>query len=63
MGLVSGLPVGISFTGKAGADGDLLRYGYALEQAGKLRETPKYLPTVVTGDLLEPTKVEKFSEK
>ena len=54
MGLAKGLPVGISFIGKAGADGDLLRYGYAFEQASRMREPPKYLPTAPTGDLLEP---------
>lgn len=56
MGLAKGLPVGISFIGKAGSDGDLLRYGYAFEQASKLREAPKYLATVATGDLLDPAR-------
>jgi amidase len=53
MGLAKGLPAGISFIGKTNSDGDLLRYGYAFEQAGKMREAPKYLPSAPTGDLLE----------
>ncbi len=55
MGLARGLPVGISFMGKANSDGDLLRYGYAFETAAKMREVPKYLPTAPMGDLLDPT--------
>lgn len=54
MGLAKGLPVGLSFIGKANSDGDLLRYGYAFEQIAQMREPPKYPPTVATGDLLEP---------
>lgn len=54
MGLAKGLPVGLSFIGPANSDGALLRYGYAFEQAGKLRVAPQYLPTAATGDLLEP---------
>jgi amidase len=54
MGLAKGLPAGISFIGTANSDGDLLRYGYAFEQAGKLRVPPKYLPSAPTGDLLNP---------
>jgi amidase len=54
MGLVRGLPIGLSFIGKAYADGDLLRYGYAYEQASKARMAPEYLAAVPVGDLLEP---------
>lgn len=54
MGLVRGLPVGLSFIGTAYADGDLLRYGYAYEQASKARTAPTYLSGVPVGDLLEP---------
>jgi len=55
MGLAKGaLPVGISFIGLANSDGDLLRYGYAFEAAGKMREAPRYLPTAGSGDLIEP---------
>jgi len=54
MGLARGLPVGLSFIGRANSDGDLLRYGYAFEQAGNLRQPPRYLPTAPTGNLLDP---------
>ncbi len=54
MGLVRGLPVGLSFIGAAFSDGDLLRYGYAFEATGLLREPPHYLSTIPVGDLLEP---------
>ncbi|RYY35129.1 MAG: amidase, partial [Sphingomonadales bacterium] len=45
MGLVDGLPVGLSFIGPAFADGELLRAGYAYEQAAQARVAPRYLPT------------------
>ena len=54
MGLVRGLPVGLSFVGPAFSDGDLLRYGYAFEAVGQLRKPPHYLSTVPVGDLLQP---------
>lgn len=40
MGLVDGLPVGLSFVGPAWSEARLLRYGYAYEQATKLRRAP-----------------------
>ena len=46
MGLVGGLPVGLSFIGPAWSEGRLLAYGYAFEQASHARRPPKYLPTV-----------------
>jgi amidase len=46
MGLVDGLPAGLSFIGTAHADALLLRAGYAYEQASKARVAPRYLPTV-----------------
>jgi amidase len=55
MGLVRGLPVGLSFIGPAFSDGALLRYGYAFEVAGPpLRERPRYLKSVPVGSLLDP---------
>lgn len=46
MGLVDGLPAGLSFIGTAYADGLLLKAGYAYEQATKARVVPRYLPSV-----------------
>lgn len=46
MGLVNGLPAGLSFIGTAHADGLLLNAGYAYEQATRARAAPKYLPTI-----------------
>lgn len=46
MGLVDGLPAGLSFIGTAYADGLLLNAGYAYEQATKARVAPHYLPSV-----------------
>jgi len=45
MGLVDGLPVGLSFVGTAWADRELLRYGYAFERAANARRPPRYLCT------------------
>ena len=47
MGMVDGLPVGLSFIGTAWSDAKLLAYGYAFEQATHARRPPHYLPTVV----------------
>jgi amidase len=41
-GYVDGLPIGISFLGKAWAEADLLRYGFAFEQATRARRTPRF---------------------
>ena len=46
MGLVRGLPVGLSFIGPAWSEGLLLRSGYAFEQQAKARVAPRYLPSV-----------------
>jgi amidase len=46
MGLVSGLPVGISFFGRAWSEPKLLAIAYAFEQATKVRQAPKFLPTL-----------------
>ena len=54
MGLVMGLPVGLSFIGPAFSDGALLRYGYAFEATGSLRQRPRYLDHVSVGNQLEP---------
>ncbi len=46
MGFFSGLPVGISFFGRAWSEPTLLRIAYAYEQATNHRQAPKYLPTL-----------------
>lgn len=46
MGLVEGLPAGLSFIGTAYSDGLLLGAGYAYEQASHARVAPRYLPTI-----------------
>jgi amidase len=43
-GYVFGLPVGISFLGKAWQEADLIRYAYAFEQATQYRRAPGFLP-------------------
>jgi amidase len=47
MGLVHGLPIGLSFVGRAWSEGALLKYAYAFEQTIKARRAPTYLTTLV----------------
>jgi amidase len=46
MGFIAGLPVGISFFGRAWSEPTLLTIAYAYEQATKVRQAPKYLLTM-----------------
>jgi len=45
-GFISGLPVGISFFGRAWSEPTLIRIAYAFEQTIKVRQSPKFLPSV-----------------
>jgi amidase len=45
-GDVFGLPLGITFFGRAWSEPVLLRIAYAFEQASRARRAPKFLPTV-----------------
>jgi amidase len=45
-GFTNGLPVGISFFGRAWSEPVLIRLAYAFEQATRVRKSPTFLPTV-----------------
>ncbi|HMG86957.1 MAG TPA: amidase [Terracidiphilus sp.] len=60
MGTVMGLPVGLSIIGSAWSEARLLGYGFAYEQAAKVKITPHFLPSLEGAEpiapLLEPLK-------
>jgi len=48
-GLISGLPVGISFFGRAWSEPTLIRLAFAFEQTVKARQAPRFLSTIGAG--------------
>jgi amidase len=48
-GSISGLPVGISFFGRAWSEPTLIRVAFAFEQATKARQAPRFLSTIGDG--------------
>src|SRR5690606_211420 len=46
IGDTHGLPLGLTFMGRAYSEADLLGFGYALEQVTKARKAPEYKATV-----------------
>jgi amidase len=44
-GFVCGLPVGISFFGRAWSEPTLIKMAYAFEQTTKARQVPDFLPS------------------
>jgi amidase len=48
-GFISGLPVGISFFGRAWSEPTLLKLAYSFENAANARQIPRFLPSIANG--------------
>ena len=58
LGYVSGLPVGISFFGRAWSEPTLIKVAYAFEQATKVRNPPQFIPTLELEGRAERTRID-----
>jgi amidase len=54
MGDVMGLPVGLSFIGPAWTEARLLGFGYAFEQAARIKLTARFLPSIESAPPIAP---------
>jgi amidase len=48
MGLVQGLPIGLTFIGKEFQEGELISLCYSYEQASKKRKAPQFMPSLAS---------------
>jgi amidase len=55
MGFVRGLPVGLSFVGRAWSEPTLLKLAYGFEQTAPARRKPTFAPTAEIGDTRRPS--------
>jgi amidase len=55
MGFVRGLPVGLSFVGRAWSEPTLLKLAYAFEQTAPARRKPTFAATAEIGETRRPT--------
>jgi amidase len=46
MGMVHGLPIGLTFIGKEFGEGELIALSYSYEQASKKRKAPQFMPSL-----------------